>query len=275
MTDTPKLEWYLHGEPGRSPQRRRTPYVVVHGSVTQEDLVRAELPDGFELHWERRVVGREFTWVVAITRPTLDIVEHVQKGEAGKDEPRFIVDAAALFEEATKAASLGFLEHLGECRFRTTAKGRTAAGAAKKPILDIVAYIKLHEQDRAPGTRTTRRESAGVLSMLPSAAEAASLGFLEVIPGREQHYRTTDQGLAILKYRTPVKPKRPDELVVGDRVLIQSPVDQGTVREVVKVTKTQVVLSDGARFRRKDGLPVGCGDSFRLTARIEHYRGPA
>jgi len=48
-----------------------------------------------------------------------------------------------------------------------------------------------------------------------------------------------------------------DELVAGDWVIISSGIDNTWCETVVKVTKTQIVVSKDARYNRRTGLRCG------------------
>lgn len=58
-----------------------------------------------------------------------------------------------------------------------------------------------------------------------------------------------------------------DDLKPGDTVIVSRSHHPSTLSTVVKLTKTQIILSSGSRFRKKDGWGVG-GDRW-CTDRLE------
>ncbi len=56
--------------------------------------------------------------------------------------------------------------------------------------------------------------------------------------------------------------KKLEELVAGDQVVISAGYDNTWLDTVVKVTKTQIVVSKGARYNRTSGLRCGETGAF-------------
>lgn len=62
------------------------------------------------------------------------------------------------------------------------------------------------------------------------------------------------------------KKKTFDELQVGDLVIVERMLTK-TIHKIAKVTKTQIILDNGDKYKRNDGRPVG-STSIWCTTKI-------